>query len=174
MKAFATTLLLGAAVFAQEQQILKTPETVSKFDAKAPYDPKKWAAEAAAVQGAFEDLKAETQQLWDDAVAALENTVGPTLLSQPKPATRRHNSEFDYHVSGADIQSVWVNNADGEKERAISGKLENYNMRVKKVDPAALGVDKVKQYSGYLDDEEEDKHLFYCKYCSIPPVYVTS
>jgi cathepsin A (carboxypeptidase C) len=36
-------------------------------------------------------------------------------------------------------------------------------MRVKKVDPAALGVDKVKQYSGYLDDEEEDKHLFYCE-----------
>jgi cathepsin A (carboxypeptidase C) len=27
-----------------------------------------------------------------------------------------------------------------------------------------LGVDKVKQYSGYLDDEEEDKHLFYCEY----------
>ena len=26
------------------------------------------------------------------------------------------------------------------------------------------GVDKVKQYSGYLDDDEEDKHLFYCEY----------
>jgi len=31
----------------------------------------------------------------------------------------------------------------------------------KKVDPSKLGVDTVKQYSGYLDDEKNDKHLFY-------------
>jgi cathepsin A (carboxypeptidase C) len=59
--------------------------------------------------------------------------------------------------------SVWVENANGEKERAIDGKLENYNLRAKKVDPSKLGVDTVKQYSGYLDDEKNDKHLFYCK-----------
>jgi hypothetical protein len=34
---------------------------------------------------------------------------------------------------------------------------------VKAVDPSKLGVDPgVKQYSGYLDDNENDKHLFYC------------
>jgi cathepsin A (carboxypeptidase C) len=59
--------------------------------------------------------------------------------------------------------SVWVENSNGEKERAIDGKLENYNLRAKKVDPSKLGVDTVKQYSGYLDDEKNDKHLFYCK-----------
>jgi len=59
--------------------------------------------------------------------------------------------------------SVWVENANGEKERAIDGKLENYSLRAKKVDPSKLGVDTVKQYSGYLDDEKNDKHLFYCK-----------
>jgi cathepsin A (carboxypeptidase C) len=41
--------------------------------------------------------------------------------------------------------------------------LEQYNLRGKKVDPSKLGVDTVKQYSGYLDDEANDKHLFYCK-----------
>ena len=58
--------------------------------------------------------------------------------------------------------SVWVENANGGKERAIDGKLEEYNLRTKKVDPSKLGVDTVKQYSGYLDDEKNDKHLFYC------------
>jgi len=59
--------------------------------------------------------------------------------------------------------SVWIENANGEKERAIDGKLEAYNLRTKNVDPSKLGVDTVKQYSGYLDDEQNDKHLFYCK-----------
>lgn len=67
-------------------------------------------------------------------------------------------------MKGEDIQKVWVTNSKGEKERDIEGKLSNYNLRTKKVDPEALGVDTVKQYSGYLDDEEEDKHLFYCRY----------
>jgi cathepsin A (carboxypeptidase C) len=61
-------------------------------------------------------------------------------------------------------RSVWVENANGQKERAIDGKLEQYNLRTKKVDPSKLGVDTVKQYSGYLDDEKNDKHLFYCKF----------
>ena len=31
------------------------------------------------------------------------------------------------------------------------------------MDPSSLGVDPdVKQMSGYLDDNENDKHLFYC------------
>ncbi len=64
--------------------------------------------------------------------------------------------------------SVWVQNANGEKERAIDGKLEDYNLRAKKVDPSKLGVDTVKQYSGYLDDEKNDKHLFYCMVFRFP------
>jgi cathepsin A (carboxypeptidase C) len=59
--------------------------------------------------------------------------------------------------------SVWVENSKtGEKEREIDGKLDTYDLRVKKVDPSKLGVDTVKQYSGYLDDDANDKHLFYC------------
>lgn len=44
------------------------------------------------------------------------------------------------------------------------GKLSKYDLRSKAVDPSELGVDPgVKQYSGYLDDNENDKHLFYCE-----------
>ena len=59
------------------------------------------------------------------------------------------------------IQDVWVTGESGQKERLIGGNLEAFNLRTKKIDPRKLGVDKVKQYSGYLDDDEDDKHLFY-------------
>lgn len=36
----------------------------------------------------------------------------------------------------------------------------NYQLRGK-LTPESLGVDKVKQYSGYIDDLEEDKHFFF-------------
>ena len=85
--------------------------------------------------------------------------------SPPKRPNRRPDAEWDHIVRGSELQSVWVENAEtGVREREVDGKLENHTLRVKKVDPSALGVDPgVKQYSGYLDDDEEDKHLFYCK-----------
>ena len=86
--------------------------------------------------------------------------------STPKPHTKKH--DWDHVLRGADVQAVWVENENGEQEREIDGKLNTYNLRSKKVDPKKLGVDKVKQYSGYLDDEENDKHLFYCKYPTCP------
>ena len=84
----------------------------------------------------------------------------------PSPKAPKHptpDSEWDHVVRGADIQNRFTVNASGKKEREIDGHLENYNLRVKKVDPSALNVDTVKQYSGYLDSEEDDKHLFYCR-----------
>lgn len=86
------------------------------------------------------------------------------FFSSPKKHTRRPDHEWDHIVRGKDIQSVWVENAQGEKEREVDGKLDSYDLRVKKVDPSVLGVDPgVKQYSGYLDDNDNDKHLFYCE-----------
>ena len=86
------------------------------------------------------------------------------FFSSPKKHTRKPDSHWDFVTKGADIQSAWVENIDGVKEREIDGKLENYSMRSKGVDPSALGVDPdVKQISGYLDDDENDKHLFYCR-----------
>lgn len=113
---------------------------------------------------ALKSLTSDAEQLWDDIITMFPESMDKSaFFSPPKPHIRRHDSEWDHIIRGADIQNVWVQTTDGAKERAIDGKLENYNMRVKKVDPKALGVDTVKQYSGYLDDEEEDKHLFYCQ-----------
>ena len=94
-----------------------------------------------------------------------------SFFSTPKKHTRRPDHEWDHIVRGEAIQDIWVTNADGEQERELDGKLETYDLRVKKVDPSVLGVDPdVKQYSGYLDDKENDKHLFYCQLLPfIPP-----
>lgn len=169
MKAFAATLLLGAAsaVFSPEQQVLKAPGQISSAARKAvgAIDPASDALTKTLneLKQSLHGLTHEAEQLWEDIFAAMPEAFNATkLMSQPKPATRRPDSEWDHHVSGASIQELWTANSEGVQERAISGKLDNYNMRVKSVDPKALGVDTVKQYSGYLDDEEEDKHLFYC------------
>ena len=70
------------------------------------------------------------------------------FFSPPKPHTRKADNEWDHIMKGADIESVWVTNAQGEQERELEGKLSNYNLRTKSVDPSSLGVDDVKQYSG--------------------------
>lgn len=112
----------------------------------------------------FSDMTSEAKAVWDeltmlapDAVEAFKKNAVPI---KPKAHTRRPDSHWDHVVKGADVQGLWAE-TNGEKHRQISGRLDNYNLRAKSVDPSKLGVDKVKQYSGYLDDEEEDKHLFY-------------
>lgn len=80
-------------------------------------------------------------------------------MSKPKPHTRK-NGEFTV-VSGEDVANEFSINSKGQKQRKLDGKLSSYDLRVKSVDPQSLGIDKVKQYSGYLDDKENDKHLFY-------------
>jgi cathepsin A (carboxypeptidase C) len=110
-------------------------------------------------------LTGEARQIWDEVALMFPEAMDQTsFFSLPKPHSRKQDSEWHHITKGADIQSVWVENAQGQKEREIDGKLENYSLRTKKVDPSHLGVDKVKQYSGYLDDDEDDKHLFYCKW----------
>ena len=113
----------------------------------------------------FETLTSEAKQLWNDLAAEFPQAVEEfSFFSSPKRHVRRPDGEWDHIVRGADVQSVWVQGADGEKHREVGGRLESYDLRVKAVDPSKLGVDPdVKQYSGYLDDNENDKHLFYCK-----------
>lgn len=157
MKLVASLVLpsLVAATIPFPQQILQGAKSSSRASAK----------QLESIWKQFQDLPAEAAQLWQEvhelypeAVAKLE------LLSQPKPSKRRPDSEWDHILRGRDVQSVWVEGADGVKHRDVDGKLEEYDLRVKKVDPSALGVDPdVTQYSGYLDDNENDKHLFYCE-----------
>lgn len=94
------------------------------------------------------------------AVAQDQVVTGVTSGPNPKNILRKPDSHWDHVIKGADVQQ---GGQQGGAFRRLDGKLANYNMRAKAVDPSILGVDTVKQYSGYLDDQEQDKHLFYCK-----------
>ncbi|KAL2421463.1 Carboxypeptidase Y-like protein A [Exophiala dermatitidis] len=159
MKAFAAALLAGvaSAAVAPQQQPLQFPKSFP-VEAKNILD-----KQLHQMKDALKGLTAEAAAVWDE-VASLypEDMSRASFFSTPKKHNRRPDHEWDHIVRGADIQKVWVENADGEKERHIEGKLDTYDLRVKAVDPSSLGVDPgVKQYSGYLDDNENDKHLFY-------------
>ncbi|KAF2466235.1 carboxypeptidase Y-like protein A [Lindgomyces ingoldianus] len=158
MKVATSALLIGAAsaAIAPQQQIFKLPEQHKEINSES------WTKPLQNLEESLKSLTGEARRIWDEvALMFPESLEKAFFFSTPKKHTRKGDHEWDHIVKGAEVQSVWVENAKGEKEREIDGKLENYNLRVKSVDPSSLGVDKVKQYSGYLDDEEEDKHLFY-------------
>ena len=87
------------------------------------------------------------------AVLALPGT-GTTKAPE---TFRRPDSAWEFIVKGADAED------DIEKRGESNSSIAAYNLRGQSVDPSSLGIDKVKQYSGYLDDDENDKHLFYCE-----------
>lgn len=164
MKLLTSTVLIGAAFAAVgPQQVLQNP-----FKAAKPLTDS-WAQPLQSLADAMKGMTDEAKAVWDEVAMQFPQAMEQaSFFSSPKPHTRRPDSTWDYIVKGADVQSVWVDNEHGELEREIDGKLEAYNLRAKKVDPSKLGVDTVKQYSGYLDDEEADKHLFYC-ILALPP-----
>lgn len=161
MKVATPALLFGAVAAVapqqqQHQQVLKFPDSFSELKGSS------WAKPLQSLEESLKSLSSEARAVWDEvAMMFPESFEKASFFSQAKPHTRKQDSEWDYIVKGADIENIFIENAQGEKEREIDGKLEQYSMRAKKVDPSVLGVDKVKQYSGYLDDDEEDKHLFY-------------
>ncbi|OJD30733.1 carboxypeptidase y [Diplodia corticola] len=157
MRAATSALLLGAATtaLAEQQHVFQMPRPLAEAAGS-------WSKPLHNLEDALKSLTGEARQLWDEVAMMFPDSFdNANFFSSPKPHSRKHDSEWDHILKGADIQSVWVDNAQGEKEREVEGKLEQYSLRTKKVDPSSLGVDKVKQYSGYLDDDEEDKHLFY-------------
>ncbi|MCJ1476185.1 hypothetical protein MMC13_004850 [Lambiella insularis] len=143
------------------EQVLQQPSKHHTCDENAvksaPHGSTEW------LQESLDALSVEERAVWDEVSMMFPKHMSSAMKpTSPKKHNRRPDDYWTHITSGADIQSVWIENAKGEKEREIDGRLENYNLRTKKIDPSALGVDPdVKQYSGYLDDEEEDKHLFY-------------
>lgn len=168
MKLLASSLLLGAASAAiapQQQHVLKNPVAAEVPLTRAhPSNDDTWTKAKNLFSGSLSSLTDEAKAVWDEVAMHFPEDMNKAFsFPPPKKSHRKPDSAWDYVVKGADVQSVWVENAQGEKERDVGGKLESYNLRAKKVDPSKLGVDTVKQYSGYLDDEENDKHLFYCE-----------
>ncbi|KAK8920626.1 Carboxypeptidase Y A [Metarhizium anisopliae] len=74
-----------------------------------------------------------------------------TDIPPTKESLGKRDGEFSYLISGADVKA----------SQKYGGHLVNYKLRANAVDPSRLGVDTVKQYTGYLDDNSTDKHLFY-------------
>ncbi|MBE3045223.1 hypothetical protein IMZ48_22260 [Candidatus Bathyarchaeota archaeon] len=157
MRLATSALLLGAAssALALDQVVLGGSGSAKPKPASA------WDVVQESIAGAGDQARA----LWDeisllapDAVAAFEKEA---LGRKPKPANRRPDSEWDHVVRGAEINQLWAAESAGKAKD--SEDLGSYDLRAKKVDPARLGIDDVKQYSGYLDDNENDKHLFYCE-----------
>jgi len=112
-----------------------------------------WAKSLNSLSESMKGMTSEAKAIWDEVALHFPDAMDKaTFFSSPKPNTRKPDSTWDYVVKGADVQSVWIENSNGEKEREIDGKLDTYNLRAKKVDPSKLGVDTVKQFSGYLDD----------------------
>jgi cathepsin A (carboxypeptidase C) len=167
MKLVASSILLGAAsaALAPQQQVLKNTHTAEiPLSEALKSGSDAWSKAKHLFSDSLSGITAEAKAAWDEvAMHFPEDMEKAFLFPSPKPNHRKPDSAWDYVVKGADVQSVWVENAEGQKEREIDGKLETYNLRAKRVDPSKLGVDKVKQFSGYLDDEENDKHLFYCE-----------
>ncbi|KAJ6126582.1 Carboxypeptidase [Penicillium sp. IBT 18751x] len=170
MRLLSATMLVGAASAAAPgfQQVMGIHQEQLEDVVKQGSDAFKHSSEAFSkpleqLKEQFKTLSGEAREMWDEVSHYFPNSMDHApMLSLPKKHTRRPSSHWDHIVSGQDVQSVWVSGADGTKEREIDGKLDAYDLRVKKVDPSVLGVDPdVKQYSGYLDDNENDKHLFY-------------
>lgn len=157
MKLITTSLLLGAASAAVSppQHVLQLPKQASEA----------WTKPLHNLQDSLKSLTGEARAVWDEVAMMFPEAMDKNnFFSLPKKHSRRPDSHWDHIIKGADVEAVWVENQSGEQERDVDGKLEAYNLRSKKVDPSSLGVDPgVKQYSGYLDDNENDKHLFYCE-----------
>lgn len=155
MRLLAFSLVVGAATAASPfQHVFQAPKQLSNS----------WAKSLKNLHDSFKSLSGEVRAVWDEVAMMFPESMDQlSFFSPPKKHSRRPETHWDYIVKGAEIQEVWVENNDGVKERVIDGNLEAYHLRAKTVDPSVLGVDPgVKQYSGYLDDNENDKHLFYC------------
>ncbi|KAM0481366.1 hypothetical protein ACHAPX_003470 [Trichoderma viride] len=165
MRLSTSALVLGAASSAmalQDQKVLGDPTSEPKVNFGLDTDFKSWAA---SLKDSFGELTADAKALWDEisllAPDAMEAFQAEVKGLKAKKHSRKADSHWDHVVKGADIQKLWVESESGESRRLLSGQLSNYNLRAKNIDPRKLGVDKVKQFSGYLDDDEKDKHLFY-------------
>ncbi|KAG5419542.1 CPYA [Candida metapsilosis] len=87
----------------------------------------------------LESLTHETKKIWSDMILNSKQ-FGDLRFTIPGKAGKIIKQQFDFHVKDQE--------------------LPNHQLRVKST-PEDLGVDSVKQYSGYLDVDDEDKHFFF-------------
>jgi cathepsin A (carboxypeptidase C) len=161
MKLAISLSLVGAATaLASKQHPFHLPDQLPEAAQDA------WSKHMHKIEEALGGLTEEAQAAWEDVAEMYPEDMArakANMISYPKKHTRRASHEWDHIVHGQDIQVALTE--EGEKDQT----LHSYDLRIKKVDPSVLQVDPgVKQYSGYLDDNADDKHLFYCKYPTAP------
>jgi cathepsin A (carboxypeptidase C) len=164
MKVAASALLFGAAAasITQQQPLQAATDSVREAFKAASDKAASWTKPLENFQQELKHLTTEARETWDEiAMMFPESMSQASFFSKPKPHVRKAHSEWDFVTKGEDIHNLFTTNSKGQKEREIDGHLEKFNLRTKKVDPKKLNVDNVTQYSGYLDNEEDDKHLFY-------------
>ncbi|XWW94694.1 hypothetical protein V2A60_002640 [Cordyceps javanica] len=90
------------------------------------------------------------------SVSALVLSLLASANAAKGPINRVPDAEWDHILHGSDILSR--RSVDNAK---TDGYLADYTLRSRIVDPSSLKVDSVKQLSGYIDDNANDKHLFF-------------
>src|SRR2546429_6478069 len=121
MKLVASALMVGAAsaAVAPQQQILAAPDEFLKDRVSQPIADT-FSNPLHTLSESLKGLTSDAKALWEDIVMMFpEDMDKASFVSPPKPHTRKHDNEWDFVVKGADIQSVWVENAKGEKEREV-------------------------------------------------------
>jgi cathepsin A (carboxypeptidase C) len=138
MKFLAASLLVGAAAASvTPQQPLQALPKAFPEEAKSALS-----KQLHRMKDFLKGLTSEAAAIWDEVATEFPAEMNAaSFFSSPKKHIRRPDFEWDHIVRGKDVQSVWVENASGEQEREVDGKLETYDLRVKSVDPSKLGVD---------------------------------
>lgn len=85
------------------------------------------------------DIPYDVQEEWTE-LQAQGVAKGRKMVSESIPHRKRPDSEWDY---------------------VIKNELDFPNHALRLKSPGSLGLDSVKQYTGYLDIEDETKHLFF-------------
>lgn len=155
MRALAFSLLLGASsALSPFQHVMKASKQEPNVQDSQLYN----------FQDSFKALTGQVRATWDEVSSLFPEAMKQAnTLPPPKGHRRRPDSYWDHITRGAEIQNSWVVIQGEDRSGDVEEHLNAYNLRSKKNNPSVLGVDPgVTQYSGYLDDEENDKHLFYC------------
>ncbi|PVH22191.1 hypothetical protein CXQ85_004861 [Candidozyma haemuli] len=92
------------------------------------------------VKEPIDAIPKDAAALWSEMMLKFPESVSSLKFKNPASSAKKIARTFDFHVSDA--------------------KLPNHKLRVKST-PEDLGIDSVKQYSGYLDVADEDKHFFF-------------
>lgn len=100
-------------------------------------------------------ISSDISEAWE----LLEQTVDPSKIESE---FRRLTSDKTKYPKSALKQPEFKETTDYEYINL--SQLDSYGLRIKKhakSDPSILGIDSVKQWTGYFDINENDKHLFF-------------